>query len=103
MDPDRIVNTATVCILSLKALFWLITGVSISGPGIINALIFIFVFHMGMTTVADAMTGQKNIRSLSSNGSFQKISREEPFWYFLYLVVGIFSVFLGIIFVLFAW
>tara|TARA_B100001057_G_scaffold468823_1_gene528439 strand:- start:395 stop:706 length:312 start_codon:yes stop_codon:yes gene_type:complete len=103
MHPDRIVNTATVALVSIKALFWLITGVSISGSGIINTLIFVFIFHMGMATVADAMTGQKTIRSLSSNGSIQKISREDPFWYFLYLAVGFFSVFLGILFVLITW
>ena len=60
---------------------------------------FVFMFHSGMTTIADAMTGQKNIRSQSRTG-IKKTSRDEPFYYFVALAGGIFWALIGEIIVL---
>jgi protein-S-isoprenylcysteine O-methyltransferase Ste14 len=94
MNPDRIANTLTVCLLVLKALVLLMERVSISGFGIFFTLIFASMFHSGMTTVADAMTGQKTIRSLSRTGIY-KTSRDEQFGYLFELAWGIFCALMG--------
>ena len=60
---------------------------------------FGLAFHTGMITIADAITGQKTIRSLSRSG-IEKISRDEPFAYSLALAVGIFWASFGAIIVL---
>ena len=103
MNPDRLVNTATVCLLSLKVLFWLITGVNLSAGGVAVTVIFTFGFHMGMMTIADAFTGQKTIRVVRRYSGIVRISRDDRFSYFLAMVGGFIWVFLGIIIVLFSW
>ena len=72
MDPDRIVFTSTVTLVSLKALIWLIPGVNFSGEGIVVTLIFTLGFYMGMMTIADSITGQKTIRIASRYGGIRK-------------------------------
>ena len=102
MDPDRIVNTSTVALVSLKALFWLIPGVNLSGGGVWVTVIFTFGFYIGMITIADSITGQKTIRVVRNRG-VQRINRDERFSYFLAMAGGVIWVFLGIVFVSFAW
>ena len=96
MNPDHIATASTACLLVLKALFLLMERVNISATGICLALIFGFVFHRGMITIADAMTGQETIRHLSS-GRVQKTSRDEAFGYFFELAFGIFCALMGVI------
>jgi len=102
VNPDRLVNTATVCLLSFKALFWLIKGVNLSGGGVWVTVIFTFGFYIGMMTIADSITGQKTIRVVRNRG-VQRISRDDRFGYFIALAGGVIWVFLGIVFVPFAW
>ena len=100
MDPDRIVFTSTVTLVSLKALIWLIPGVNFTGGGVWITLIFTLGFHMGMMTIADSITGQKTIRVVRRYGGMQRINRDDRLSYFLAIVGGVFWVFIGIIFVL---
>ena len=101
MNPDRIANTSTACLLVLKALFLLIVTPwsSISAIPIFMILMFGLAFHTGMITIADAITGQKTIRSLSRSG-IENVSRDEPFAYSLALAGGIFWASFGAIIVL---
>ena len=99
MDPDRIVFTSTVALVSLKALIWLIPGVNFSGEGIVVTLIFTLGFYMGMMTIADSITGQKTIRIAGKMG-VERINRDDRLSYFLAMAGGVFWVFIGIIFVL---
>ena len=99
MDPDRIVFTSTVTLVSLKALIWLIPGVNFSGEGIVVTLIFTLGFYMGMMTIADSITGQKTIRIAGKMG-VERINRDDRLSYFLAMAGGVFWVFIGIIFVL---
>ena len=94
MNPDRIANTSTASLLVLKALVLLMENVSISVTRIFLTLIFISLFHSGMTTIADAMTGQKTIRHWSSFG-VETTSRDEQFGYFFELAYGIFCALMG--------
>ena len=103
MTPDRIVNISTICLLSLKALFWLIPGVNLSGGGVAVTVIFTFGFYMGMMTIADSITGQKTIRGVRSYVGLQRINRDDRLSYFLAMAGGVFWVFLGIMIVPFAW
>ena len=103
MDPDRIVFTSTVTLVSLKALLWLIPGVNFTGGGVLITLIFTLGFYMGMMTIADSITGQKTIRVIQSYVGLQKINRDDQFSYFLAMAGGVFWVLLGIIIVPFAW
>ena len=100
MTPDRIVNISTICLLSLKALFWLIPGVNLSGGGVAVTVIFTFGFYMGMMTIADSITGQQTIRVVHRYGGVQRINRDDRLSYFLAMAGGVFWVFIGIIFVL---
>ena len=102
MDPDRIVNTSTVALVSLKALLLLIPGVNLSGGGVWVTVIFTFVFYIGMMNIADSITGQKIIRVVRNRG-VQRINGDDRFSYFLAMAGGVIWVFLGIIFVSFAW
>ena len=79
MDPNRIVNTSTVCLFALKGLFWAIPGVNLSGGGVAVTVIFGFVFYMGMMTLADVFTGQKTIRVIRSYVGLQRINRDDRF------------------------
>ena len=99
MDPDRIVFTSTVSLVSLKALIWLIPGVNFTGVGVWATLIFTLAFYMGMMTIADSITGQKTIRIAGKMG-VERINRDDRLSYFLAIVGGVFWVFIGIIFVL---
>ncbi len=56
--------------------------VSISVTGIFLVLMFIFVLHAGMPTIAEAMTFHKTNRH-SSNVHVQTTGRDEPYGYFL--------------------
>ena len=103
MDPDRIVFTSTVTLVSLKALIWLIPGVNLSDGAVVATVIFTFGFHIGMMTIADSLTGQKTIRVIRSYGGVERINRDDRLDYFLAMAGGVFWVFLGIIFVLFFW
>ena len=103
MDPDRIVNAATICMLSLKALYWLITGVNLSAGGVAVTVIFTFGFHMGMMSIADSITGQTAIRIVRRYSGIVRINRDDRLSYFLAMAGGVFWVFLGIILVPFAW
>ena len=100
MDPDRIVFTSTVTLVSLKALIWLIPGMNSSGEGIIVTLIFTLGFYMGMMTIADSITGQETIRIVRRYGGVERINRDDRLSYFLAMAGGVFWVFIGIIFVL---
>ena len=100
MDPDRIVFTSTVTLVSLKALIWLIPGVNFSGEGIVVTLIFTLGFYMGMMTIADSITGQRPIKVVRRYGGVQRINRDDRLSYFLAMAGGVFWVFIGIIFVL---
>lgn len=100
MDPDRIVFTSTVILVSLKALIWLIPGVNFTGGGVWITLIFTLGFYMGMITIADSITGQKTIRIIRRNGRVERVNRDERLSYFLAMAGGFFWVFIGIIFVL---
>ena len=64
--------------LVLKALVPLIERVDISATRIFVTLIFTIRFHTKMTTIADAMTGQKTIRNLRSR-YVEKTRRDEQF------------------------
>ena len=86
MDPDRIVFTSTVTLVSLKALIWLIPGVNFSGEGIVVTLIFTLGFYMGMMTIADSITGQKPIKVVRRYGGVQRINRDDRLSYFLAMV-----------------
>ena len=86
MDPDRIVFTSTVTLVSLKALIWLIPGVNFSGEGIVVTLIFTHGFYMGMMTIADSITGQKPIKVVRRYGGVQRINRDDRLSYFLAMV-----------------
>ena len=99
MDPDRIVFTSTVSLVSLKALIWLIPGVNFTGVGVWATLIFTFAFYMGMMTIADSITGQKTIRITGKMGA-ERINRDDRLSYFLAMAGGVFLVFIGIIAVL---
>ena len=99
MDPDRIVFTSTVALVSLKALIWLIPGVNFTGVGVWITLIFTLAFYMGMMTVADSITGQKTIRIAGKMG-IERINRDDRLSYFLAMAGGVFLVFIGIIAVL---
>ena len=103
MDPDRIVFTSTVALVSLKVLIWLIPGVNLSGGGVAVTVIFTFGFYMGMMTIADSITGQKTIRVVRSYVGLQRINRDDRLSYFLAMAGGVFWVFLGIMIVPFAW
>ena len=100
MDPDRIVFTSTVTLVSLKALIWLIPGVNFSGEGIVVTLIFTLGFYMGMMTIADSITGQRPIKVVRRYGGVQRINRDDRLSYFLAMAGGVFLVFIGIIAVL---
>ena len=100
MDPDRIVFTSTVTLVSLKALLWLIPGVNFTGGGVLITLILTLGFYMGMMTIADSITGQQTIRVVHRYGGVQRISRDDRVSYFLAMAGGVFWVFIGIIFVL---
>lgn len=100
MDPDRIVFTSTVTLVSLKALIWLIPGVNFTGGGVWITLIFTLGFYMGMMTIADSITGQQTIRVVRRYGGVQRINRDDRLSYFLAMAGGVFWVFIGIIFVL---
>ena len=65
-------------------------------------MIFTFGFYIGMMTIADSITGQKTIRVVRNRG-VQRINRDDRFGYFLAIAGGFIWVFLGIIFVAFAW
>ena len=99
MDPDRIVFTSTVSLVSLKALIWLIPGVNFTGVGVWATLIFTLAFYMGMMTIADSITGQKTIRIAGKMG-VERINRDDRLSYFLAMAGGVFLVFIGIIAVL---
>ena len=99
MDPDRIVFTSTVTLVSLKALIWLIPGVNFTGVGVWATLIFTLAFYMGMMTIADSITGQKTIRITGKMG-VERINRDDRLSYFLAMAGGVFLVFIGIIVVL---
>ena len=99
MDPDRIVFTSTVTLVSLKALIWLIPGVNFTGGGVWITLIFTLAFYMGMMTIADSITGQKTIRIAGKMG-VERINRDDRLSYFLAIAGGVFLVFIGIIAVL---
>ena len=99
MDPDRIVFTSTVTLVSLKALIWLIPGVNFTGGGVWITLIFTLAFYMGMMTIADSITGQKTIRIAGKMG-IERINRDDRLSYFLAMAGGVFLVFIGIIAVL---
>ena len=99
MDPDRIVFTSTVALVSLKALIWLIPGVNFTGVGVWITLIFTLAFYMGMMTIADSITGQKTIRIAGKMG-IERINRDDRLSYFLAMAGGVFLVFIGIIAVL---
>ena len=99
MDPDRIVFTSTVALVSLKALIWLIPGVNFTGGGVWITLIFTLAFYMGMMTIADSITGQKTIRIAGKMG-VERINRNDRLSYFLAMAGGVFLVFIGIIAVL---
>ena len=99
MDPDRIVFTSTVTLVSLKALIWLIPGVNFTGGGVWITLIFTLAFYMGMMTIADSITGQKTIRIAGKMG-VERINRDDRLSYFLAMAGGVFLVFIGIIVVL---
>lgn len=99
MDPDRIVFTLTVALVSLKALIWLIPGVNFTGGGVWITLIFTLAFYMGMMTIADSITGQKTIRIAGKMG-IERINRDNRLSYFLAMAGGVFLVFIGIIAVL---
>ena len=99
MDPDRIVFTSTVALVSLKALIWLIPGVNFTGGGVWITLIFTLAFYMGMMTIADSITGQKTIRIAGKMG-VERINRDDRLSYFLAMAGGVFLVFIGIIAVL---
>ena len=99
MDPDRIVFTSTVALVSLKALIWLIPGVNFTGVGVWVTLIFTLAFYMGMMTIADSITGQKTIRIAGKMG-VERINRDDRLSYFLAMAGGVFLVFIGIIAVL---
>lgn len=100
MDPDRIVFTSTVTLVSLKALIWLIPGVNFTGGGLLVTLIFTLGFYMGMMNIADSITGQKTIRIVRRIGGVERINRDDLLSYFLAMAGGVFWVFIGIIFVL---
>ena len=100
MDPDRIVFTSTITLVSLKALIWLIPGVNFTGGGVWITLIFTLGFYMGMMTIADSITGQKTIRIVRRYGGVVRINRDDRLSYFLAMAGGVFWVFIGIIFVL---
>ena len=100
MDPDRIVFTSTVTLVSLKALIWLIPGVNFIGGGVWITLIFTLGFYMGMMTIADSITGQQTIRVVHRYGGIQRINRDDRLSYFLAMAGGVFWVFIGIVFVL---
>ena len=99
MDPDCIVFTSTVALVSLKALIWLIPGVNFTGGGVWITLIFTLAFYMGMMTIADSITGQKTIRIAGKMG-IERINRDDRLSYFLAMAGGVFLVFIGIIAVL---
>ena len=99
MDPDRIVFTSTVTLVSLKALIWLIPGVNFTGGGVWITLIFTLAFYMGMMTIADSITGQKTIRIAGKMG-VERINRDDRLSYILAMAGGVFLVFIGIIAVL---
>ena len=99
MDPDRIVFTSTVALVSLKALIWLIPGVNFTGGGVWITLIFTLAFYMGMMTIADSITGQKTI-GIAGKMGIERINRDDRLSYFLAMAGGIFLVFIGIIAVL---
>ena len=103
MDPDRIVNTSTVCLFALKGLFWAIPGVNLSGGGVAVTMIFGFGFYMGMMTLADVFTGQKTIRVIRSYVGLQRINRDDRFSFSLAVAGGFFWTFLGALFILSAW
>ena len=100
MEPDRIVFTSTVTLVSLKALLWLIPGVNFTGGGVLITLIFTLGFYMGMMTIADSITGQQTIRVVHRYGGVQRINRDDRLSYFIAMAGGVFWVFIGIIFVL---
>ena len=99
MDPDRIVFTSTVALVSLKALIWLIPGVNFTGGGVWITLIFTLAFYMGMMTIADSITGQKTIKITGKMG-VESINRDDRLSYFLAMAGGVFLAFIGIIAVL---
>ena len=99
MDPDCIVFTSTVTLVSLKALIWLIPVVNFTGGGVWITLIFTLAFYMGMMTIADSITGQKTIRIAGKTG-VERINRDDRLSYFLAMAGGVFLVFIGIIAVL---
>ena len=99
MDPDRIVFTSTVSLVSLKALIWLIPGVNFTGGGVWITLIFTLAFYMGMMTIADSITGQKTIRIAGKMG-VERINRDDRLSCFLAMAGGVFLVSIGIIAVL---
>ena len=90
---------ATVALVSLKALIWLIPGVNFTGGGVWITLIFTLAFYMGMMTIADSITGQKTIRIAGKMG-IERINRDDRLSYFLAMAGGVFLVFIGIIAVL---
>ena len=54
---------------------------NITGVGLLVILIAAGIFHMGMRSVADAVTGQKTIRTWSSYGQMNEIRRESKCCY----------------------
>ena len=103
MDPDRIVDTSTLVLVSLKALLWLIPGVNLSEGAVVATVIFTFGFYIGMMTIADSITGQRPIKVVRRYGGVQRINRDDRLSCFLAMAGGVFCVFLGIIIFLFAW
>ena len=102
MNPDRIVNTSTVCLFTLKAMFWALPGVNLSSGGVAVSVIFGLGFYMGMITLADAFTGQKNIRVIRSYLGLQRIDRADRFSYLLAVAGGCFWTLFGGFLALFA-
>ena len=90
MDPDRIVNTSTACLVVLKLLFWAIPGVNLSAGGAAVTVIFGFGYYISIMTVADALTGQQTISVITSYVGLQRINRDDRFD-FLLAVAGRFS------------
>jgi len=103
MDPDHIVNRSTVCLFTLKAIFWAFPGVNLSAGGAAVTVIFGLGYYMGIMTLADAFTGQKTIRVIRSYTGLQRINRDDRFDYMIAMAGGFFWTFLGVLCILFAW
>ena len=103
MDPDRIVNTSTVCILVLKGLIWAIPGVNLSGGGVTVSVLAGLCFYKGITTLADEFTGQKTIRVIGTRRGEIKIQRDDRFSYILAIFGAFMFTILGALFFIFAW